>query len=488
VTPDKPDCNARGTRQNSGAAIYSYVYDRFGNRWQQNGPHTMIEAFTGNGSGNNNRMDGYAYDAAGNLLNDGTNFYTYDAENRIVEVQEGSASGPVLATYAYDADGKRVHRTGVTTDTCDNTGQRDYVYDLAGNWVLEVTSTGTACKYEIHAGSRHFVTDVDGNTWFDHSDWLGTMRLRNTYATPSYNWETCTSLPFGDGLTCPNGDQSTVHFTGKERDTESGLDNFGARYDASSMGRFMSADQLGPGQHPGNPQSWNLYSYVLNNPLKLVDPSGKFTCDAKTVSDQQCDNVQAALDKAQDAADALGNKYGWDSKQYLDAQRAIDAYGDEGVDNGVTIAQGNVGSGEAQTEVAGSTVAKTQDNPNGQNIRVTFDRASNVLGADTNSLATLAAHEGVHVADGSDWVSSGFSNNALPSRLQTEWDAYQVQGSIAEGLGASFLRFPWPDRSYGILLPMSPTSSTLAKMLKNEYPKLNLDAFSRNTKLPGPQP
>jgi len=92
----------------------------------------------------------------------------------------------------------------------------------------------------------------------------------------------------------------------------------------------MSADQLGPGQHPQNPQSWNLYSYVLNNPLKLVDPSSQFTCDAKTVSDQQCDNFQATLDKAQDAADALGAKYGWDSKQYTDAQLAIDAYGDEG--------------------------------------------------------------------------------------------------------------------------------------------------------------
>ncbi len=111
----------------------------------------------------------------------------------------------------------------------------------------------------------------------------------------------------------------THKFTGKERDSESGLDNFETRYNSSSRGRFMSADQLGPGQHPGNPQTWNLYSYVLNNPLKLVDPSGEFTCDAKTVSDQQCDKFQETLDKAQEAADKLGEKYGWDSKQYLDA-------------------------------------------------------------------------------------------------------------------------------------------------------------------------
>ena len=63
--------------------------------------------------------------------------------------------------------------------------------------------------------------------------------------------------------------------TGKERDAESGLDYFGARYYGSSMGRFMSPDD-GSGVYAdqGNPQSWNLYGYVQNNPLKNVDPDG----------------------------------------------------------------------------------------------------------------------------------------------------------------------------------------------------------------------
>jgi len=68
-------------------------------------------------------------------------------------------------------------------------------------------------------------------------------------------------------------------FTGKERDAESGLDNFGARYDASSVGRFMTPDWAAspedvPYAHFGNPQSLNLYAYALNNPLKLVDTDG----------------------------------------------------------------------------------------------------------------------------------------------------------------------------------------------------------------------
>ena len=63
-------------------------------------------------------------------------------------------------------------------------------------------------------------------------------------------------------------------YTGKERDSESGNDYFGARYYASSMGRFMGPDHPFVDQHPDNPQSWNLYAYARNNPLILVDPNG----------------------------------------------------------------------------------------------------------------------------------------------------------------------------------------------------------------------
>ena len=236
----------------------------------------MLLTFTGNNPSNpanNNRMDGYAYDAAGNLLNDGTNFYTYDAENRIIEVQQGSASGAVLATYEYDADGQRVHRTGVTTDTCDSAGVRDYIYDLAGHWILEVNNGGTYCKGEIYAAGRHLVSDADGNSIFDHSDWLGTARLRNSYANPTL-FETCTSLPFGDALTCTGGDQSTIHFTGKERDAESGLDNFGFRFYSSLVGRFVKPDDPFAGWDESAPQTFNLYGYVLDDPTNMTDYDG----------------------------------------------------------------------------------------------------------------------------------------------------------------------------------------------------------------------
>ena len=65
------------------------------------------------------------------------------------------------------------------------------------------------------------------------------------------------------------------NFTGKERDTESGNDYFGARYYASSMGRMMSPDPGTPTPlHLLNPQRWNMYSYGLNNPFMYTDSTG----------------------------------------------------------------------------------------------------------------------------------------------------------------------------------------------------------------------
>ncbi|MEP7362389.1 MAG: RHS repeat-associated core domain-containing protein [Acidobacteriota bacterium] len=66
-----------------------------------------------------------------------------------------------------------------------------------------------------------------------------------------------------------------MRFTGKERDAETGLDFFLARYFSSAQGRFTSPDEPLVDQHTRDPQSWNLYSYVRNNPLAFTDPSGQ---------------------------------------------------------------------------------------------------------------------------------------------------------------------------------------------------------------------
>ncbi|MGD0911330.1 MAG: RHS repeat-associated core domain-containing protein [Terracidiphilus sp.] len=93
-------------------------------------------------------------------------------------------------------------------------------------------------------------------------------------------------------------------FTGKERDAESGNDYFGARYYASSMGRFLSPDWSAkimpvPYAKLDNPQSLNLYAYVGNNPLTRFDPDGH-TVPSSCADNSKCSitvKVNVILDK-----------------------------------------------------------------------------------------------------------------------------------------------------------------------------------------------
>jgi RHS repeat-associated protein len=90
-------------------------------------------------------------------------------------------------------------------------------------------------------------------------------------------------LPFGEECTtgaCETNPQGgggdDRKFTGKERDTETGLDYFGARYYAASTARFTSVDPATTFQaNLTDPQRWNRYAYARNNPLTFVDPDGR---------------------------------------------------------------------------------------------------------------------------------------------------------------------------------------------------------------------
>ena len=110
-------------------------------------------------------------------------------------------------------------------------------------------------------------------------------------------------LPFGEELFANQGGRATTQgytpsgslpadgsrqkFTSKERDNETGLDFFEARYYASTQGRFTSADPLLASARAWAPQSWNRYSYVLNNPLKLIDPTGLADDDPQKKKEEQ---------------------------------------------------------------------------------------------------------------------------------------------------------------------------------------------------------
>ncbi len=167
--------------------------------------------------------------------------------------------------------------------------------------ITEVNSSGGWNRGEIYAGNRHVATYSNGNTYFDTTDWLGTApMLFQTRRGPHRQdraervradengavAETCESLPFGDELGCSGNDVSPLHFTGKQRDDETGLDYFDARYDASSLGRFMTPDWSAkvepvPYAKLADPQSLNLYAYVLDNPTTSLDLDGH-ACEEAT--------------------------------------------------------------------------------------------------------------------------------------------------------------------------------------------------------------
>jgi RHS repeat-associated protein len=315
-----------------------------------------------------------------------------------------------------------------------------YYRGASGESIDEINPSTYNYRNVYFNGQMIARTRSDGTIWHIVPDQIGSTRLTINGSTSAVTGDVDYD-PYGIMIPQPPGtpDSSSdpYKFTGKERDTESGNDYFGARYYGSSMGRMLSPDS-GVDQHPENPQSWNLYSYGLNNPLMYTDPTGEYVCGSG-VTQSMCDNFQKTLDAAQTGANALKDKYGADSTQYKDAQRAIDAYGKEGVDNGVTVNATNMRPGDAagvQREVG--SVTPTKDNPNGQQITVNFGKDMFSGSADN---APDAAHEGSHIADASDWVSSGFSPSMNPTRYGTEWRAFHVEQSMAEGMGQPFLGF-----------------------------------------------
>jgi RHS repeat-associated protein len=108
-------------------------------------------------------------------------------------------------------------------------------------------------------------------------------------------------LPFGEEIAANAGGRDSTFgtqdfvnqkFTGQERDAETGLDFFHARYFSAALGRFNSPDPGNAGASLFNPQSWNAYSYVRNNPLTLMDPTGM--CDSK---DPSCFSIDTSACK-----------------------------------------------------------------------------------------------------------------------------------------------------------------------------------------------
>ena len=177
-------------------------------------------------SGNaQNRPTGLAYDAAGNLMSYLSSTYTYDQENRL--------SATAGMTYTYDANGERVLKSNTSTGAA----VKRY-WSMGGNTLAEGDSTGNlTAEYIYFGGKRVARIDLPANTVHYYlSDHLGSTSI--IIGAAGAIEEESDYYPFGTEVVVTSG-LNKYKFTGKERDTESGLDNFGLRYMGSSLGRFM---------------------------------------------------------------------------------------------------------------------------------------------------------------------------------------------------------------------------------------------------------
>ena len=275
----------RLTAVSGGPASFTFSYDRWGNRTQQTGSPSVSFNFDGA-----NRNTSFSYDAAGNQITDGIHSYTYDAEGKILLVDGGGT-----AQYTYDAMDNRVRiqmGSGVTEFMYDPFGRRTSTWLVGSSY----GAGGFGNEGRIYwDGGLLANRSWNGTTYFHHKDWLGTERVRTDYQGNVANAQV--SRAFGDGFTQSSSDvtgagQDNNQFTSQERDSETNTTHFQYRQYSPTQGRWMSPDPYAGSYDIGNPQSLNRYSYVLNNPYSLIDPSGltaSSDCDPSEVDGDGCD-------------------------------------------------------------------------------------------------------------------------------------------------------------------------------------------------------
>jgi RHS repeat-associated protein len=190
------------------------------------------------------------------------NNWSYDAEGRVSTVAG--------YTYTYDGDGSRVIKSG--------TNSRMYWTDPGGTVLSETDLSGNNTVRDVYLGNKLIARkDASGSIHYLVQDQLGSERV--SVSASGAVEDDMDTYPWGGDATTSTATSGNLYtFTGDEKDTESTSFHTPFRQLSSTMGRWLRPDPYDGSYDPTNPQSLNRYSYVLNNPLSFIDPSGLDGC------------------------------------------------------------------------------------------------------------------------------------------------------------------------------------------------------------------
>jgi RHS repeat-associated protein len=319
------------TNINNGQQMFSYVYDRYGNRTQQNAPQGgPAPSYSVNTA--NNQISSFSYDAAGNLTSDGFHTYIYDAEGNIIGLD-----GYLNGTYVYNALNQRVQVDLPTVS-------RQYLYNASGQRVSVWDSNTHAQAHGQYYWSTSPIAYYDSSLLhFQHQDWMGTERLQTSYNGGVEG--TYASLPWGDAYGATGSDNDRYHFAQLDRDSETDTHHAQFRQYSPAQGRWMSPDPYDGSYDASNPQSLNRYSYALNNPLRFVDPRGLF-CEYE---DDAGDGLLESVDYNSSSGECASTGGDWYPDGYITVGGNV-GDGNVSVSGGISGTGGTGGGGSQSSQ------------------------------------------------------------------------------------------------------------------------------------------